>query len=179
MNMETKIKTMYHEEAEYALSLGLTLIPINDKGTLGRRGLIDKRPAVENWATWPDKPGDRKILDYLLKHPKRNIAVHCGLSNIIVVDVDVKNGEKGLNSLDRCSRKHNDYNFNDTFTVKTASGGFHYYFRLPKDCFFEGKPNEIGPGIKTLTGRKYVLLFGSEIETGKNTRGKRQIGGKY
>jgi len=161
-----------------ALSLNLTLITVFGKGTLNMNGhLCDKKASVENWYTWPQKPRNRKILRFV--GSDMNLGVHCGFSNILVVDVNVKNGEKGLNSLGRYSRKQNDYNFNDTFTVKTPSGGFHYYFRLPKGCIITGNPNEIGPGIKTLTGKSYVLLFGSEVLTGKNTRGKRQIGGKY
>ena len=49
---------------------------------------------------------------------------------VYVIDVDVKNGD----GLSNWEQKKAQYNLPDTFTVKTPSGGFHFYYSVPVDA---------------------------------------------
>ena len=54
---------------------------------------------------------------------KGNIGFACGYDNIVVLDID---------EVQKCAELHIDP-FVDTYTVKTGSGGFHFYYKVP-DC---------------------------------------------
>ncbi len=56
-----------------------------------------------------------------------NVAVTTG-NGLIVIDVDVKNDKNGLKSIEPFLNS-----FPKTFTVKTTSGGYHYWFLVDKD----------------------------------------------
>ena len=71
-----------------------------------------------------------EILVWASKHSTYSFGVtlaHCSES-YIVLDVDVKNGKDGFDSL----QKYADYDETDlniTFAMKTPSGGMHYWFK--------------------------------------------------
>jgi putative DNA primase/helicase len=92
--------------------------------------------------------------------PSANIGLPTGsTNNIVVVDVDVKNGADGLNSLQQLQ---DDVGKFDTYTVVTPSGGYHYYFKHP------GMPvkNRVNlrNGIDIRGDGGYVLAVGSVID---------------
>ena len=70
---------------------------------------------------WSDKA------NWILERPKNstnNIGIITGkVNNIIVVDIDVK--DEGLEEWQLYVKQHGNPN---TYTVKTPSGGLHYYF---------------------------------------------------
>jgi Protein of unknown function (DUF3987)/Bifunctional DNA primase/polymerase, N-terminal len=92
-----------------------------------------------------------------------NIGINCGKSNLIVLDVDVKNNAQGKESLERLLRQNGDLN---TFTVRTPSGGWHFYFWQPQG--FEignAKLDAKGfPGIETRGTGGYVVAPYSQIQ---------------
>jgi len=155
------------DAAKYALSLGLSIYPLPGLNMLGVG------------FDFGEKLGDKELLDYLIKYPFVNVIVKCGLSNIMVIDVNVEDGKKGLDSLESLRRKRHWYDFNSTFTVKTPFGGFHYYFKLPKNSVVEGEPNNLGSGIKIVNGERSVWLFGSKVETIFTSNSGRKIYGSY
>src|SRR5215510_10156201 len=63
------------------------------------------------------------------EHPNANVAIACGLdSDILVLDVDVKNGKAGLRTLEELEQR---FGLLETLTQKTPSGGQHLIFKHP------------------------------------------------
>ena len=89
--------------------------------------------------------------------PNLNIAMATG--KIVVLDVDVKHGAKGMESLAALERDHGP--LPDTLCVKTPSGGMHYWFHTTKDV---GNRTGILPGIDVRGRDGYVLLPGSTLD---------------
>jgi hypothetical protein len=84
-----------------------------------------------------------------------------GISTVglLVVDVDTKEGKPGLRSLDELDLM---YGFPETYTVETASGGLHLYFK-PKNPV-GNSASKIGPGLDIRGNGGYVLAEGSVID---------------
>ena len=56
-----------------------------------------------------------------------NLAVRTG-NGLVVIDVDVKNGKDGRTKFNEYS-----HDFPKTFTVKTPSGGYHYWYLVDQE----------------------------------------------
>lgn len=84
--------------------------------------------------------------------PNANIGIQPAASGLVVLDVDSKNG--GLESLDELI---NEFGAFTTLTVKTPTGGFHYYFKLPEGE--GGLSNHIGfrPGLDLIADKNHVV----------------------
>lgn len=89
--------------------------------------------------------------------PDLNIAMATG--EIVVIDVDVKNGAKGLESLAALERDHGP--LSGTLRVSTPTGGWHYWFHTPQAV---GNRTGLRPGIDIRGQVGYVLLPGSTLE---------------
>jgi len=64
------------------------------------------------------------IRDWWTRWPKANVAVNCGRSGLVVIDVDPRHG--GLETLAALP-----YDFPPTLSQVTGSGGAHYVYRMP------------------------------------------------
>jgi hypothetical protein len=97
------------------------------------------------------------IEEWFKRWPDANIGIQPGKSGLIVLDVDVKSG--GLDSL---SHIQSEYGALTTLCARTASGGFHYYFKRPG---FE-VVNKIGlmPGIDIICDANHVVAPPSVID---------------
>ena len=111
-------------------------------------------PLVEGW---PDKAttDPEQIRSWWARWPNANIGVHC--KDHIVIDVDVKNGKPGLQSL-----KALDLDLN-TLTVRTPTGGLHVYYSGPN---VKNSVGALGPGLDIRSDHGYVLGPGSETDGG-------------
>ncbi len=79
-----------------------------------------KRPYITNWQNITHTPYDE------FKQKETGTAILTGeKSNIIVIDIDVKNNDTGINFM-------NDNNLKEigTATAQTPSGGFHFLFKM-------------------------------------------------
>lgn len=81
-----------------------------------------------------------------------NIGVLC--TGLVVVDVDVKGAVNGFHTIERLGLK-----LPDTLTVRTGSGGVHYYFRADG---FGQRP--LGPGVDIRATNGYVVGPGSVVK---------------
>ena len=74
---------------------------------------------VEHWRE------NQYTMDELIPWIKKgnNVAFACGTDDVIVLDIDDKQ---------KCAELHIDP-YVDTFTVKSGSGGLHFYYKIP-DC---------------------------------------------
>jgi len=179
--MPTKIPDRPVERVEYALDIhGLKIFPVKGCGSKDPQtgGLKDKTPTVTGWSEWAEKTKRRKITDYAKSNRATNWGVHTGHSGIVIIDVDVKHGKDGrIALLALCTER--GQKLDPTLTVKTPSGGIHYYYKLPGGKHVTGGVNKLGEGVDVQAGGKYALMYGSRIETGKTFDGKEQTGGTY
>ncbi len=111
--------------------LGWPVLPLNGK-----------QPWINDWVNTASTDPEQ-IRQWFNKRPESNVGILTGKrAGFFVLDVDVEKG--GIVSLDLLEHEHGK--LPDTLTVKTGSGGFHYYFKLPES----GLGNSTGslpPGI--------------------------------
>lgn len=116
--------------------------------------LDGKIPLIKEWQNVPYDP-DPKI--------QGNFGVVTG-SEILVIDIDVKNGAPGRESYDKlvADAKLPPGWEEETFVVMTGTGGFHIYTRIPKDLkdIKIKKHNKEYPGIDFLTENTFVVGAG-------------------
>ena len=126
----------------------------------------------QGWAVFPLVPNTKRPLTpngfkdasksvfavrkWWTAHPDANIGLATGeVSGIAVIDVDVKNGAKGRESLSSLN------GLPPTLTVTTPSGGWHLYYLCPQG----GLRSRTGPaGIDLKADGGYVVAPGSMID---------------
>lgn len=115
----------------------------------------DKKPAFANWQAWSSTATLKKIKDFGTANPVNNWGVHAGASDLIVIDLDTKNGQNGLASITAALGGKPQ----KTFTVKTPSGGLHLYYR-------GSAAPAVGvlPGVDVRAGGSYVVAPDSAID---------------
>lgn len=105
------------------------------------RGLRDASTAPEMierwWRQWPDA----------------NVAVRTGVvSKLVVLDIDVD--KRGLATIQRLTQGHGP--LPATVTVRTGSGGWHYYFAHPGGIV-PNSTSRLGPGLDVRGDGGYVV----------------------
>ena len=108
---------------------------------------LNPQSKVPNLPNWPSEAStDPSVInDWFPPGTNRNIAILCGpKSNLLVLDVDCKNGQRGLESLQQLEDQHGDI---FTRTVESPSGGCHLYFEYPANINITPSNIEILPGI--------------------------------
>jgi hypothetical protein len=111
-------------------------------------------------------------------HPAHNVAVACGPSALVVVDLDTpKDGDtpppewtrpgitNGADVLAALAEKHadGDTTFLDTFTVTTRRGGTHLYYTAPENASYRNTSGRLGWLIDTRATGGYVVGPGSYV----------------
>lgn len=128
--------------------------------------------AARGWPVFPLEPDGKRPLTpngfkdastaaaqinrWWKKHPDANVGVATGpASGIAGTDVDVKAGAKGRESI--ASLK----GMTPTLTVSTPSGGWHFYYRCPKEGL--RSKNGLLPGVDIKAAGGYLVGPGSTI----------------
>jgi len=96
-----------------------------------------------------------------------NFAVLAGKeSGVVVLDVDVKNNQPGLISLEKLE---DEFGSLDTLQIKTPSGGYHHYFQYPEGDGELRNKNEIPeyPGIEFKAYHAGCVIPGSCYADGR------------
>jgi len=110
---------------------------------------VGKHPISKGWQSGPPMSLADAFTIWGDESPEANIGIRTGaVSGIFVLDVDPDNG--GHESLIRMVRDNSC--IPATFTVRTGSGGAHYYFRLPSAFRITNGANRLlvqkyGPGL--------------------------------
>lgn len=91
--------------------------------------------------------------------PDANIGVHCAPSGLYVVDVDCGGEKVGGESWDALVAEHGHV---ETLTVRTQSGGLHFYYRMPEGAVLKNTTGKLGKHIDT-RGNGYVVAPGSIV----------------
>jgi len=94
-----------------------------------------------------------KIRSWWAMWPSANIGIACGASGLVVIDVDTKHGTPGL---DTWRTYLPDLGANNTPTVATPTGGFHYFYKAPNAALEQGN-NKLGKGVDVKGAGGYVL----------------------
>lgn len=125
-----------------------TKVPHRDTGGVSE---ATKAPETirEGWQKWPGS----------------NIGLAAGKSGLVVVDLDVKRGNNGIEAWRDLEM---ELGFEtDTVTSLTPSGGQHLFFVAPEGVYIKPTANQLGPGIDIRAGNSYVLLPPSMNGDGK------------
>ena len=101
-----------------------------------------------------------------MKHPGANIGVHLGLSRLVCIDVDPRNG--GNETLARLERQHGG--LDTTVIADTGGGGRHLFFAAPGEGTPLPSKGSVGSGIDVLHGTSYPVIAPSRHASGKAYR---------
>jgi len=100
-----------------------------------------------------------QIRKWFENHPHSNIGLATGtISGRVVLDVDVKDGKPGIQSLEELQKKNEP--LPKTLTSQTPSGGFHYIFKIGNQKI----KTKIGflPGLDFIAEGSYIVAPPSE-----------------
>jgi AAA domain/Bifunctional DNA primase/polymerase, N-terminal len=127
-------------------------------------GVNSKEPAIKGFPT--RATADQAQIDTWAKNgPHRNVGVSTTASAhgpLLAVDVDDKDGRTGSESIVRLEME--GFDLPPTFTVKTPSGGRHYYFTVP--AAMKQGVDVLGSGVDTRSKGGYVAGPGSIVNGG-------------
>ena len=155
------------EGALYCAGRGFHVFPLARKGDIHpktKEVLGPKSPAI-GFTKWYDRATTDakqiKIWAAQEEHKGCGWGVAVFSSNCIALDLDTKeaHGNDGLASFEAWKK---EVPFPRTFAVKTPSGGFHLYFRVPEGTVIRNpKPR---PGIEVKGYHGYVVAPGTVID---------------
>lgn len=126
----------------------------------------DKKPAIANWGE-ESSNNIEELTSIYAEHPELNLAIVTGRkSGLFVIDVDSKNGHKGVDTLVALEEELGE--LPETMVCETPNGGYHYYFRYPKELHIEklGNKTNIGDGLDIRSDGGYVVAPPSKLENG-------------
>jgi putative DNA primase/helicase len=131
---------MLNAALELSGNHGFRLLPVSNPHSGGPAA--GKKPLIRGWQKSATTNADQ-IRAWLSQWPHANLGIATGAeSGIIVLDVDPKNG--GLKSFARLEQA---IELPPTLTVKTGSGGYHYYFQYPVGMTIGNTAGGLGPGL--------------------------------
>ena len=104
---------------------------------------------------------EKRIRDWWTRWPEANIAMSCGASGRVVVDVDDKDGRPGPDNW-HAIRQELGAELEETTIVETPSGGFHVHY-LAGGHRVASKNDLLAAGIDVKAEGGYVLLPPSAV----------------
>jgi hypothetical protein len=122
---------------------------------------VGKHPRVK-WTTLLQPADPRTIETWFWIDPGAGWAVHLGPSNLVVLDVDPRNG--GWEGLAALEAKHGPVA--RTLRARTGGGGGHFYFHAPELPLGKTKI-DLAPGVELLSGRHIAILPPSPHKSGQ------------
>jgi len=120
-------------------------------------GVNSKKPAIKSW---PEKATSniKDIENWWTQNPNFNVGLATG-NKIVVIDLDVKNGKNGVNSLKNWEL--NNMRLPPTREARTVSGGKHMYYKINKPY---RNRTDLLDGVDIRGDGGYVVAPGSEID---------------
>lgn len=136
--------------------------PLSAALALAKKGFhlfptIGKVALVKDWPNVATDDTDQ-ITAWSVKHPNCNFAIALGKSNHAVVDVDIRDGKDGTQTLVAWAKEHGK--LPRTLTVRTPSGGWHIYFQGK----LHNTQSKLGSGIDIKSHGGYVVAPGGYID---------------
>lgn len=128
--------------------------------------------AARGWRVFPCKPRSKQpacahgvkdgttdvtaVKRWWSQSPLGNVALACGASGLLAIDVDCKNGAGGWATWARLHSGHDDWC--RTLVSKTPSGGAHYIYQAPADVDLGNSAGKLGPGIDVRANGGYIVV---------------------
>jgi hypothetical protein len=146
-------------EREYRLQKGYSTHPVGSNPNDER---WFKSPLIPRW----QQPHNNDWIKEHWSKPQKYIpmlGIATGrISGFFVFDIDIDSGggKTGDDSLQYLIEKHG-LRLNKTYTVRTQSGGLHYYYNVPDDDFYQQY------SLKDIVGSKSFDVFEERISHGK------------
>ncbi len=156
---------------EYALKLaaeGFHVVPLYEPvfdggghlvGCSCNRGKHCKNAGKHPRVKWASEAttNERQIKEWWGGWPKANIAIDCGKSGIVVLDID--------SYKDICEAGDLDID-DDTVRVLTGGGGLHLYYQMPQDKRYGCSKGKLPLGVDVKGGGGYVVAPASMHKSG-------------
>ncbi len=137
------------EQAISYVQRGWAVFPCRNKIPLTQHGYKDASKDID------------AVKRMFLEHPNENVAVVTGkVSGIFVLDIDVKNGAKGAESISELEKEFGA--LPHSVEALTWSGGRHVFFKYPEKGV--GCKTGVRPGIDIRGDGGYVIAAPSVIE---------------
>jgi hypothetical protein len=106
------------------------------------------------------------IKDWWQDHPSAMLGLPTGkTSGIFALDIDVKSGQPGLESLKKLEAEYGP--LPETKRTRTASGGLHYLFRHPAGLNLGNTAGKLGTGLDTRGDGGYIIVPPSKSVAGE------------
>jgi hypothetical protein len=133
---------------------------------------IGKHPMIIDWpnAATKDKT---QIINWWTQNPDANIGIPTGANTFYVLDIDVSDGKRGFESLEKLELQHGK--LPETLSATTGSGGKHYCFANPGNNLLKNKTN-IMPGIDFRGDGGYIVVDPSRHVSGENYKWDNLVG---
>jgi len=139
----------------YFIQKGYSVLPVNPHNKKPNSGY--------EWKNNPINEIEIAKSQWAVSHKGCAVGIITGeKSNLLVLDIDNKNGKDGSKSLSELEDKYGK--LPDTFTVKSPTGGYHYYFDY-NNCNLTVDA-DVFDGLDYRGNGGYVLSPGSVSETG-------------
>ena len=141
-------------------------------------GLIPTYPDGKTHGSWKDKNNFLYSLEQVGRFWSKDIRwfqLYPYQSDLVVLDIDVKNGKNGINDLYRLFEDTPAPTYLETVDmhpchVKTPSGGYHLYFLYAgRKQFQSGLIRQDMPGLEVIHYNHVLTAPGSERENGRYT----------
>lgn len=126
---------------------GFAVFPVNPetKHPFTTHGHLDASRDVEEVAVW-----------FSIDYPQAVVGVHAGASNLVILDLDKKNGKDGFESVD-----DGWLEIPDSYHYDTPSGGRHYIYLAPEGKRLAPARDYRGlSGVDRRGGSSYAVWYG-------------------
>jgi len=121
-----------------------------------------KLPLIRGGEGYKDATTDlEKIKRWWTREPSANIGIACGLSGLVVIDIDSKNGAPGRHSWAVLLNAHEDAP--DTLASKTPNDGVHLWFKA-NGHRIKSSVRKLGPGLDVRAHGGYVVAPPSVVD---------------
>ena len=112
----------------------------------------DKRPLIKDWEN--KATIDMETIDnWWNEHPKANIGIACGPSELVVIDID----EERVIATPKVKKIYKLCDTNPTWEMLTGTGGTHFYYRLPEGLTLHNTAGFLAPSVDTRSTGGYVV----------------------
>jgi hypothetical protein len=101
---------------------------------------------------------EARICEWWQSWPDALVGVATGAAKLVVIDVDIKDGKTGDQTLKNLEAEHGE--LPATHKVKTRSGGWHLYFQRPDNADIGCSAGKLGPGVDVRAEGGYVIAAG-------------------
>jgi hypothetical protein len=125
-------------------------------------GVGSKLPLIKGGQGWKDATTDKgRVTHWWTQEPGANIGIACGLSGLVVIDIDSKNGAPGRHTWAELLNAHEDTP--DTLASRTPNDGVHLWFKA-NGKRIKSSVRKLGPGLDVRAHGGYVVAPPSVVD---------------